>query len=204
MNSVILSYKSLRKAIGYLSITLPIILMVGGLIANLKIESSISSYYYTNMQDFFSGILIGIGIFLITYKGYSCLDNIITTFSGISIILIILFPCNGGGVFLMSEWLSSIFHLASAGIFFLLLAYNSYFLFTKSSGEVTKNKLIRNKVYRSCGIILLVCLIIITLISLTIKIEVIEKFRIILILESVMLSAFGVSWLIKGETIFKD
>ena len=40
----------------------------------------------------------------------------------------------------------------SAIIFFGLLAYNSFFLFTKSSGVMTDKKKKRNIIYRVCGI----------------------------------------------------
>jgi hypothetical protein len=43
-------------------------------------------------------------------------------------------------------------HNISAAIFFVLLSYNSVFLFTKSAGEKTPSKKKRNIIFIICGI----------------------------------------------------
>ena len=105
-------------------------------------------------------ILGSAGMLLMNYKGYTKVDDIINTITGIAGLCICAFPMAymvGGtyvdtGVFGLPSNISGIFHNISAVLFFGLLSFNSIFLFTKSSGEMTKNKKIRNIIYRICGI----------------------------------------------------
>jgi len=53
------------------------------------------------------------------------------------------------------------FHFVSAAVFLLALAFMSLFLFTKSDQPVSKRtegKKNRNRVYRTCGVIMLLAL----------------------------------------------
>jgi hypothetical protein len=213
-DGLILSYKALRRLIGILGILLPFINILGGkIISNIPIQESISIYYYTNMRDFFVGLLFIVSIFLITYKGYNSLDFIITTITGFSGLGIALFPCSNielilnqrVGIFQLTSGISNKIHLICAAIFFTLLAVNSLFLFTQKNIEkVTPQKKIRNSVYVVCGITILISILGILLSNLLLPDEQIFKYRIILISETIALSAFGISWLIKGETLFTD
>ena len=70
-SDLVISYLTLRKAIGVLGISFPVILALGACIfAGFDIQRSVSSYYHTNMQDVFAGILFAIGLFLFSYRGY--------------------------------------------------------------------------------------------------------------------------------------
>lgn len=96
-------------------------------------------------------------------------------------------------------------HLTFAAIFFILLGINSIFLFTLTNKEVLNvRKKIRNSVYRICGIIILICVLSITLFNHILSNEQLFNSKIIIILESVALTAFGISWLIKGKTLLAD
>ena len=113
-------------------------------------------------------ILGSAGILLFSYRGYDKQDDIICTIAGILGLCICLFPCSfiekdgtnylAGiadtitryaydidkyqlvGPFRVPMNISNIIHAVCAVIFFGLLAYNSIFLFTKSKGEMTRNK----------------------------------------------------------------
>jgi hypothetical protein len=149
-------------------------------------------------------VLIPACLVLITYVGYDKLDNIITTLSGIFGLGIVLFPCKvhwieAGthvGFFQLPIQTSNIIHTACAALFFLLLAYNSAFLFTKSSGEMTEQKKIRNKIYKFCGwgmIAVELCFAIMVIIP--------TPGWVTMIIEIILLHLFGLSWLVKGEAI---
>lgn len=72
---LVISYLVLRKAIGYLGIALPFILVFGNMLLNKPgIQSSISSYYYTPMRDVFVGTMCAIAVFMMSYKGYERKD----------------------------------------------------------------------------------------------------------------------------------
>lgn len=211
--SIIQSYKALRRLIGIQAIALPYICIFGGfIVADLPAEISVSAYYYSNMRDFLVGIIFAVSFFLITYKGYKKIDFLITFITGIAGFGIAVFPCyhntavyENVGIFQLPPELSNIFHLMSAGTFILLLAVNSMFLFTKTNKETPeKPKRIRNYIYISCGIIILLSLLGIILSLTFLTEEVWQHYRLILIFEIISLNAFGFSWLVKGQTLFRD
>lgn len=206
------SYRALRRTLGVLGILLPFMtVLFGFLFARTPVLDSISMYYYSNMRDFFVGILFMVGIFLMTYKGYTLLDSLITTVSGLLALCVALFPCLNPassalkiGIFQLPPSFSDPLHLICAASFFLLLSINSAFLFTASEGEITPEKKKRNVVYIVCGALIFACLVAVLLTYLFVPKAVMQQFRIELILETLMLMAFGVSWLVKGETLFRD
>ncbi len=176
------------------------------LFGNCKtIQGSISDYYYTNVGDVFVGIIFAIAFFLIAYKGYDAKDQWLTNSAGFFSILAALLPTNQNldlicstRIVVESE-IRSITHYACAAIFFMLLAYISYFQFTKSSGGVTPEKRERNRVYKICAIVMVVAVILIPVLA---YFPVIPKST--FWLEWVALAAFGISWLTKGEFIMAD
>lgn len=207
--SIIISYLSLRRLIGILGILLPFICVLGGLLfSDVPIGSSISYYYHTNMRDFFVGILVGISLFLMTYKGYHKIDNIVTSIIGFLGLGVSAFPSRYSiasteplGIFQITPTISNKIHLICAFTFFFLLAINSIFLFTlteRKNMPKTRNKKIRNYIYISCGIVILISLAILLIRSLVGAGA--EDSRILLFYETIMLVAFGISWLVKGRT----
>ena len=110
------------------------------------IPSSISATWYTNACTPFIIILGWASGLLVCYKGYELIDDILLTCTGIAGFGICLFPCaiatspGEVGAFLIDSSISNTIHFICAIAFFGLLAYNSFFLFTKSSGEMTKKK----------------------------------------------------------------
>jgi hypothetical protein len=214
-NSIIMSYLGLRRWVGGIGMFLPFFCIIGGaLFADLSTQRSISYYYHTNMRDFFVGILFCVSMFLITYRGYERIDNIITTASGIASLFVAFFPCrfddnlnNVVSILQIKPNISNTIHLICASIFFFLLAMNSIFLFTlsdKDKSTFSKNKKIRNKIYIVCGVIILVSLASVATLNLVLSKKIVIQNRVILIFETIMLFAFGISWLIKGKTLFKD
>ena len=203
-DSFIISYLTLRKVVGILGILLPFICMLDG------VQESLSFYYHTDMRDLFVGILIGVCLFLVTYKGYEKRDNIVTSISGFAGFAIALFPCRNlatgqpVGFFQINPDTSNTIHGIAAAVFFVFLAINSFFLFTLSNRNPaslrTKNKNIRNIIYRVCGGIIFALLILIVVIGQ----DNVQKARLLLPFETAMLVAFGISWLVKGETLLRD
>jgi hypothetical protein len=168
--------------------------------------------------------LIGIGVFMICYYGYDLLDRIINTITGIFCIGIALFPTQSSdltypvGIFVLNQGVSNILHVICASIFFALLGFISIFLFTKTakmkrwqpSGKeevftrMTPQKKIRNIIYIVCGVIILCCGIALGLVMALVPVAIVNKYFIVLILEIIILTAFGISWLIKGGIVIND
>lgn len=182
----------LRAMIGWLGMLLPWIVV--SLIRYFP--ASISATWYTNACTSFMIILGSASFLLICYKGYTKVDDILLSCSGIAGLCICLFPCaistapGKVGTFLIDSAISSTIHNVSAVIFFGLLSYNSFFLFTKSSGEMTKKKKIRNVIYRVCGVGMIGSFLLLLLPDFHIKIWLVE---------TIALFFFGVSFLTKAD-----
>ena len=160
------------------------------------IPPSISATWYTNAGTIFMIILGSASMLLISYKGYEKIDDILLTCSGIAGLGICLFPCSILGVsgkvgtFMIDSEISNVIHIVCAIIFFALLAYNSFFLFTKGSGEMTKKKKIRNIIYRICGVGMLASFLILLLPSFYIQVW---------LTEAIALLFFAISFLTKAD-----
>lgn len=210
--SLIFSYLAMRRIIGLLAIGLPFIIVLGGTIqSGFVIQGSLSSYYYTNMRDFLVGLLFGVSVFLISYKGYELIDDIITNLSGLFALGIIAFPTStfSGrvvrvGVFLVPDNISQYLHLVFSTLFLLSLAFNSIFLFTRHAGVLSREKRKRNMVYVVCGVLMVLSIISMILYVAFFTRTSFAKGYPVLVFESISLISFGVSWLVKGQTLFKD
>lgn len=213
--SLITSYLTMRRTIGILGISLPIVLVLGGLLQDKPlVQASISAYYYTPMRDFFVGLLSSVALFLLSYKGYEKIDDIVSNLSGLCAIGMILFPTSlhtgtvvKVGMLLVNDDVSEFVHLTFGACFFLLLSYNSIFLFTKrgpGGGVLGKEKRRRNVVYRVCGGIMIFSVIAIFIYKTFFEDTFLAKLYLTLIFESIALLAFGISWLVKGNTLFRD
>jgi hypothetical protein len=210
--SLITSYLTMRKIIGLLGILLPISVVLGGfLFAHMELQESISSYYHSNMRDFLIGLLFVVALFLITYKGFEMIDDIITNLTGIFALGIVFFPPVNTidpdmkvGIFLCDPNISSNMHDVFTLLFFVFLSINSLFLFTLSHKDKPKTpmKKVRNTIYIICGIVILVSVVCIIVYCVFLKHTFLYTYCPVLILETVALVSFGVSWLVKGEPLF--
>lgn len=201
--------KHLRCTIGKLGALLPIIVLVLSLISGFGLPDSISAtYYLAPCITPFMIILGSASILLFSYKGYDKQDDIICTIAAIFALGICLFPCgiedlitvwpslallDRVGTFQLAPALSGILHNICAIGFFALLAYNSLFLFTKSSGTVTENKKKRNIIFRVCGVVMAASFIAI------VPISIFEIWGGVWLVETIALAFFGISWLTKAN-----
>lgn len=207
--SLALSYLSLRKIIGFLGFAFPFILALGALIIyETGIQGSISSYYHTGMRDVFVGILCVIGVFLFSYRGFEKPDNIAGYLGGIFAIGVALFPTTPEGEVTSNAELIGFLHSTFAALFFLTLIYFSLFLFTKTDPSITpsRRKHQRNKVYKACGYIMAICIVLVAIYSFlpSDTVESLAKYKPVFWLEAIAVLAFGISWSTKGEAILKD
>ena len=208
----IISHLTLRKLIGILGMLLPFVCLFGGsLFRGAPVMDSISAYYHSNMQDVLVGLLVGISLFLMSYKGYERKDMRVAIISGIAGLGIAIFPCESRiepdlavGIFQLRPPIAEYLHYGSSALFFILLGINSYFLFTLSDKEKpTKQKRIRNGIYRACGLIIFASLLTLAILAMTLGDKMLTTAW-TFVFETVMLLAFGISWLVKGETLFTD
>jgi hypothetical protein len=195
------SYLTLRKTVGWIGILLPFVLMFG---ANLIFGEDmplfdISMYYYTGMRDVFVGAMCAVGLFLFFYRGYDKWDDWAGNIAGFCAFCIAWFPTTKIGM----QNLTGNIHFYAAAIFFLVLAFFSLFLFTRNGENPTKQKLKRNRIYIICGLIIIVCVIAVKIyFSFFQKVYPASPF--VFWNETAALTAFGISWLTKGGTLYPD
>lgn len=210
----IISYLKLRGAIGLIGILFPIVILItGNLMSECReVQESMSAYYFTPARDYFVGMLFTIGVLLMIYRGYEKVDNILSTITGLAAIGIALFPTNMGDgsndCNMSSAYHYPTLHYIVAITFFVCLIIFSLVLFTKTDKtKPTPEKLKRNRIYKTCGWIMVTALVLMAANKLGYKqiprmlgLEGTFTF----VMEWIFLSAFGVSWITKGEYIFED
>lgn len=216
-NPAILSYHALRRVIGILALVLPFALAGGAIVLSLLgpshalpqplFERSISDYYYTPMSSFYVGSLCVIAAFLMCSRGYDRRDEIAGYLAGLFALGVAFFPSENPS----SAWYSKLeieigyVHTAFAGLMFLAIAYFCLFLFPRSSQvRLPRRKLHRNRIYTTCGVVIVLCNL--GMVSLAVKgvAEWIKPAHPLLCCESLAMAAFGIAWLTKGEGLLRD
>lgn len=205
MTKETIMYYRIRNVCGLMGMILPWLALFSAGIAEHPSPHwwwSISATYYQSPA--LVGVLVPAAIVLISFIGYDDVDNWVTTLSGIFGLGIVLFPCKvewleAGtrvGFFQVPMEMSHIVHSACAACFFILIAINSIFLFTKTNPDKkpTPRKIIRNRIYKICGWSMLG----LEVVFVVTRICGFPGWT-VMILEILLLSLFGVSWLVKGE-----
>src|SRR5690606_35074148 len=205
-NHNLYAYRRLRRAIGYLGIFLPTILVLLSLIKffTTKIQPSISHYYYTNLREIFTGTLCAVGLFLICYKGNGNKsifknDNVLTNVAGIMAFGVAFIPTDPISdsclkctlINFSLTWL----HYAFAGVLFSIFALLSINVFTigqQKNTDIPVSMFNENRIYRFCGYGIIVCVVMVPL-----KLFPYST----LVFEALALWMFGISWLIKGRAL---
>lgn len=185
-----------------------------------EVQRSISVYYHTNMHNVFVGILCAIGLFLFTYKGYDECDDYAGNLAGMFAVVAALCPTSMEGPPTCciprpfdNPIFSAVHDISSLG-FMLVLTYFSWVLFRKTDKykEPGTMKKKRNKWYKGIGItmaffiglIICYCALNKYVFSRNNTFQWLVNGDPIFWLESATLTAFGISWFIKGRTILTD
>ncbi len=222
--------------VGCVALGLPIVMQVSSFVWNAA-YASISHYYFTRFTgDVFVGALCFIGAFLLTYRGVTVAENVISKFAGFCAFGIAIFPTTGAGANKAmlfgrvfgefetndlgdivvesvrykanpSESLLGLLHYGSAALLFLVLCWFCFRVFTQerpsdrdAAGQLTPHKRRRNRIYYISGGVIALCL--------TLMVARLlfgedwlwwDAHRLTFWVETAMLWAFGVSWLLKGR-----
>jgi len=209
----IFTYRRIRRTIGYLGISLPMLLVGLSYISFFRtpLQLSISDYYFTNLREIFTGTLAAVGLFMINYKGSGNPsiwknDNLLTNIAGIMAIGVALIPVNPDDfafkIYTLipypEKWLGWL-HYSFAAFLFLIMALLSINVFTigqKNETRDPKSILNENNIYRFCGYSILVFIVMVP-VSETLKLFSYST----LVFEALALFSFGIAWLIKGRAL---
>jgi len=159
-----------------------------------------------------SWTLVLVGVLITCYRTSERIDNIVAVVAGLAAIGIGLFPMSPVyAAELLSEHpeMNSVkcyipkgilgYHFIFVAAFFALCFYMVTFRFTAVTQQpVTHQKIRRNRVYRICGVVMLCCFVAIGILA------VMKNGGSIFRPETGAVIAFGVAWLVKGQTILKD
>lgn len=198
-NDQIISYYALRTLIGATGILLPLLLIIGNLVASntMHIEFSVSDYYDNSTAgDILVGVLFVLGFFLMAYKGYDRTDSIAANLGCAFALGVALFPTTSPNNIVHTM------HFVFALLLFSVFIFFSIYLFRKTGpGRRTKQKDKRNRVYLTCGIVMIACILGIAA-SMFFFESFADTWHVVFWLESVALISFGISWVTKAEFLF--
>lgn len=211
---MVISYTRVRMALGILGLSLPVFLLIGGMVDSPEpgIAPTISDFYHTTYRDIFVGTLCAIGVFLISYRGYRrepgelIDDDWLATVAGFAAFGLALLPTETptGQVETFTQRifgvdLTPVMHYSCALLFFLSIAL---FCLWKFARTVRKR---RRRVYQFCGW-LIVAMLILTAIAAYFKRVVggpgaafVLEHKLIFWFEAIGIWAFGLAWLVKSR-----
>jgi heme A synthase len=201
-----LSVNAHRQLIGYIGLTLPLLLIFIALIRDgverWRSLDSISAYYYTGGVAAFVGMLISLSLFLFTYRGYdnkyNWADKLTAKTAACAALVVAFFPTAApAGVSVLAWWtpLTGRLHYVAAVVLFAMFAIFALWLFRLTGKEEKRrpDKRRRNLFYLICGTIIVGSILWAGVNRLNGKS--------IFWPESVALIAFALSWLIKGNAL---
>lgn len=198
----LVSYLTLRVSIGFIGIALPFCLVVlCALYGDAPaVRPTISEYYDSVARDVFVGVLCTISAFLFSYRGYDDRDDWAADLGGVFSLGVALFPTTSENAWVRFG------HLGCALCMFAVLAYFSMFLFTRTNPnkEPTRQKLMRNRVYRVCAVVILLAIVASLGFWPFLSTTPLSRLKPLFWFEAAALVAFGVAWTVKGELVLRD
>ncbi|MXW91817.1 MAG: DUF998 domain-containing protein [Rhodospirillaceae bacterium] len=198
--NMVTSYRALRFFVGVLGLALPPVLIVGGYFAGDGFLKTLSTYYHSEsplLRGYFVGTLSAGGAFLVCYKGYDSRDNWVANVAGFGALFAAIFPTSMEDCSPLScaEMAFSNVHDISTLVFLAASTAMVLCQFRKTGTKpMTIGKAKRNCVYTFCGAFMLVGTAALTILSLVES----NIPYILLIVESLVILAFGAAWLVKA------
>jgi len=194
-----LSYRNMRAITGYVGLTMPVVLLLDGLVDG-HLESSLSAYYYTKAGNVFTGALCVIGIFLLAYRLTAwAIDNIATTLAGVSALGVAFFHAAPANATLSQLRLADV-HLTCAAVLFVLLGAISLFIFPR---DVLPGQRWRANCYMALGALIWLSIILMPALN-WLAGSFYNSDHVFFILETVCVMAFAVSFILKGHGQLSD
>lgn len=186
--------------------------------ADGNLKDSISHFYYATVGELFTGALCAVSLFLFCYRGYGKPlsgkyrfipgDNFMCNFAASMAMLVVIFPTSSEKIndnfraFVSSDATGYI-HYAAATLFFIALSVISFVNFRRTKYPEQFGKMKSHHIYKKCAIIMMLCMLILLGVFIMQKagcdISWTETYNLTFWLETIMLMAFGFSWVVKGK-----
>lgn len=228
----IVSYLTMRKAVGWLGMLLPFLLLLGnftlnetGIFANKFFvknagayanagswKSSVSHYYYTTVGEYFTGTLCAVAMFMLCYTGHpkrkveiGLSDNSMTNLAGLFALGVVSFPTTSE-----SEIKDNLRNFTSSDtIGWIHYGFAGAFFVVLAFMSILNFR--RSKIQEEFGKgpddpFFLWCgillLLWLALVPICAAVPILYKNHSTFILEALALMTFGISWLKKGKADF--
>ena len=187
-------------------------------IPNDNLKDSISHFYYSTVGELFTGALCAVALFLFSYRGYKKPtygkyhyvpgDNFMCNFAAIMAMLVVIFPTSSEEISdnfraFVSSKNTGYIHYAAAALFFITLSIISFVNFRRTEFPEQFGEMKSHPIYKKCAIIMMSCMAILLVIfsmeKLGFNVSWTETYNVTYWLETIMLLAFGFSWIVKGK-----
>ena len=193
------TYFSLRIGIAIMALAFPPVLVVGGIVIGVPWQDSLSAYYHasngtSSMRDVFVGLLFGVAVFLILYRGYRPMENWLLNVGGICAIGIALFPMSWECI-AACKWSP---HGSCAVAFFLCLAATCLFC-SRDTLQLIKDR-VRRKRYQALYNTLGTMMVVLPLAAWAVT-TLFEASKVTFWIEVAGIAAFSAYWLIKSREL---
>lgn len=183
-----------------------------------NLKDSISHFYYSTVGELFTGALCAVSLFLFCYRGYDKPktgkyhfipgDSFMSNLAATMALLVVIFPTDSVPLSdnfraFVSSKNAGYIHYTAAALFFTTLSIISFVNFRRTKDPKHFGKMKSHPIYKKCAIIMMSCMFILISIFILnwmkINTSWVETYNITYWLETIMLLAFGISWVIKGE-----
>ena len=211
-SDLVVSYLTLRQMIGWIGLLMPFVVRIGAIgFQHLATQGSISAYYYTSMRDVFVSTLVLVGALMTCNRAPKWFDNVLSVAAGIAAIGVGLFPIDPAFAKEIADRCPCLadhrcvihgilgYHYMFVIIFFALITAMVTWRFPAFTPPNAEREMrLRNAVYRVCGVVMLLSFVAIGIVQLR------HNDASFFWPESIAVFAFGIAWLVKGQTILKD
>jgi hypothetical protein len=195
------TYRTLRWGLPVLGLALPWLLWIGGRIAGLHLQGSMSAYYFTPMRDEFVGVLVAVGALLVLYRGYTELENWALNFGGVFLAGVAFFHMNPPGCGAACSSVNP--HGVLALLFFACIAYVCIFRASDTLGlmvDATRAKRFK-RAYRILGALMILSPVIAVILRYTLQAPTGGERSLIFFVEATGVYVFAVYWMVKSREI---
>lgn len=199
---LVFDHRFLRLLVGGIAFAMPLLGVLPAL-PDMAALASISAAYYTWARDLFVGALFVIGILLVAYKGHPpgpgmwLSEDLVANVGAGAAIFAALFPTNRNDC---GPSLTSVIHLLAAAALFGVVAYFCLGPFRAKAKNKPGTKAQRRvAVYTTSGVVILVCLVLLTVTEIAVPAKVKQALLITFFGEWVMLWAFGIAWMVAAQ-----